>query len=226
MRQSLSIIYTGALALLLLLGGCVSTQNNFVEGKQQFLLGNYHQAFSKLQPLAIQGNTQAQYAVGYMYFYGLGTIKNEEAARKWMLVAAEQGHPEARAALAKLAPLPSASTLPGERSAIFENDSQLQGNSDKPEPVFPVKPDVKSTVKKETGYTLQLMGAFTIDALNDFAVKHNLQPTIKRSDQLHQGRVWYVLTYGEYRSQTAAEIARQKLPEAIQQLKPWVRETG
>lgn len=361
MRQRISIVYVGALALLLILGGCANTQNNFVEGKQQFLLGDYHQAFAKLQPLAVEGNPQAQYAVGYMYFYGLGTVQNYEAAQKWMVVAAEQGHPEARAALAKLdklAPPPPPSALPDQHSAIFEDDTQFQRNPHtqhsakksseahhpiahpqtaeveyhgpppmvkpktkskqpiplaaaeppedsivpeqtplpepmhesspapvvaaplsqekakgvapqvpapvplvetlgakpiinkqeeaepeaiavakanvesepaiapeanvEPKPRLAPKPKATPTVKKGS-YTLQLMGAFTVDALNDFAAKHHLQPTIKQAAELHQGRTWYVLTYGEYPTQAAAQVAIKELPGAIQHLKPWVR---
>jgi hypothetical protein len=78
---------------------CASDQTLLAQGKQSFIVGDYHQAFKTLQPLAVKGNADAQYAVGYMYFYGYGTPKNNQLALKWMQSAAAQGQPSAQQAL-------------------------------------------------------------------------------------------------------------------------------
>ncbi|MFN7098134.1 MAG: tetratricopeptide repeat protein [Gammaproteobacteria bacterium] len=78
---------------------CASDQILLAQGKQNFIVGDYHQAFKTLQPLAVKGNADAQYAVGYMYFYGYGTPKNNQLANKWMQSAAAQGQPGALQAL-------------------------------------------------------------------------------------------------------------------------------
>ncbi|HIX19249.1 MAG TPA: SEL1-like repeat protein, partial [Candidatus Akkermansia intestinigallinarum] len=42
-------------------------------------------------------NRAAQYNLGRCYFHGLGTPKDEQAARFWISKAAEAGHADARA---------------------------------------------------------------------------------------------------------------------------------
>lgn len=81
------------------LSSCTTDQQRLAQGKESFIVGDYHQAFKTLQPLAVKGNADAQYAVGYMYFYGYGTPKNNVLANKWMQSAAAQGQPGALQAL-------------------------------------------------------------------------------------------------------------------------------
>jgi TPR repeat protein len=94
------------MGLILLLSGCVTNEqylaNNFQEGKNNFELKNYRVAYEKLLPVARAGNRDAQYAVGYMYYYGKGTLEDHTKARYWMVHAAKQGQPLAKEALVKL----------------------------------------------------------------------------------------------------------------------------
>jgi TPR repeat protein len=69
------------------------------EGKASFLAKNYKVAYQQLLPLAQQGNADAQYAVGYMLYYGKGVDRNEAKARDWMNKAAAQGQPAAKKAI-------------------------------------------------------------------------------------------------------------------------------
>jgi len=69
------------------------------EGKASFLAKNYKVAYQQLLPLAQQGNADAQYAVGYMLYYGKGVDRNEAKARDWMNKAAAQGQPAAKKAV-------------------------------------------------------------------------------------------------------------------------------
>ena len=79
--------------LLIALSGCVS--QTMKEGKQDFDSENYAAALHKMQPLAEKGNADAQYAVGYMMFYGKGTPVNRQQGSAWIDKAAAQGLPEA-----------------------------------------------------------------------------------------------------------------------------------
>lgn len=81
------------------LAGCLSPGGQFQTGRDSFIEGDYHQAFRRLEPLAQQGNSEAQYAIGYMYFYGLGTIQDQQLATQWIQAAARQGQPQAKQAL-------------------------------------------------------------------------------------------------------------------------------
>jgi hypothetical protein len=57
--------------------------------------GNYAEAFCIIKPLALQGNADAQFSLGWMYANGYGLRINEREAFRWWHEAAEQGHPEA-----------------------------------------------------------------------------------------------------------------------------------
>lgn len=97
------ILVIATLGVLLAAGCSVGTnEGRFDQGKENFIAGNFDQSFKQLHPLAKQGNPEAQYAVGYMYFYGLGTKQNVQEAVDWMQRAAESGQPQAQLALKQL----------------------------------------------------------------------------------------------------------------------------
>jgi TPR repeat protein len=57
------------------------------------------EAFSILEPLAENGNSDAQLIMGLRYFYGLDGKRDRHRARKWYAKAAEQGDAEAQVLL-------------------------------------------------------------------------------------------------------------------------------
>jgi TPR repeat protein len=73
--------------------GCADNTVALEQGKVCFQQQQYDKAFVKLLPLAKQGNADAQYAVGYMYYYGKGVIENSKQAQYWINLAAQQGQP-------------------------------------------------------------------------------------------------------------------------------------
>ena len=50
----------------------------------------------QLEPLAEQGDANAQFSLGKIYDYGQGVPRNDKTAVKWYRLAAEQGHAEAQ----------------------------------------------------------------------------------------------------------------------------------
>lgn len=68
---------------------------NLSEGIICFRTHNYRQAFIHLKPEAVRGQPDAQYAVGYMYYYGKGVIENRKQAWFWIKRAAVAGQPDA-----------------------------------------------------------------------------------------------------------------------------------
>ena len=62
--------------------------------------GDYQEAFRLLEPLAEQGNAQAQYKLGLMYGSGEGVTQDYAKAVPWYRRAAEQGHLDAQLYLA------------------------------------------------------------------------------------------------------------------------------
>jgi len=89
----------------LLLVGCASTNTaklptpTLSQAESDYQKGNYQQALTSLTLLAINGNADAQYALGYMYYYGQGTRQNLDLARGWFREAALSGLDKAQQAL-------------------------------------------------------------------------------------------------------------------------------
>ena len=87
---AISVIFTLSLA------ACAPpAQNAYVMGERNFKIQNYHLAFQNLIMAANAGIPDAQYAVGYMYYYGLGVMRSEPLAVYWMQEAARNGQPAA-----------------------------------------------------------------------------------------------------------------------------------
>lgn len=80
---------------IFVLGGCVTRGLNLREGIKSFQVQNYRQAFIRLLPEAEHGQPDAQYAVGYMYYYGQGVIEDRKKAWYWIGCAAQQAQPDA-----------------------------------------------------------------------------------------------------------------------------------
>ena len=62
-------------------------------------LQKYDCSFSKVYASSKRGDADAQYALGYMYFYGIGTVRDSKAAEGWIRKSAAQGQPLAVRAL-------------------------------------------------------------------------------------------------------------------------------
>lgn len=74
------------------LQSCTSVQlsEQLAYGKFKYCQGDFRQAFRLILPVAISGNPQAEYALGYMYYYGYGAPEDLETGLFWMRRAAAQ----------------------------------------------------------------------------------------------------------------------------------------
>lgn len=105
------------LAMLVWLGGCAGLGGSGDEPSQQaaneregyqyaetaYLAGDYPEALRILRPLADQGDAEAQYVLGYMYYYGQGVASDPKVAQDWIRRAADQGHEKAAIAMSRFA---------------------------------------------------------------------------------------------------------------------------
>ena len=73
---------------------------DFADGAEAFAAGDYEGAFERWQELALRGDLRAQYRLAQMYARGLGVPRDDRAALRWYLRAAEKGLAEARYELA------------------------------------------------------------------------------------------------------------------------------
>jgi len=82
-------------SLLVLLSSCATGAYNLKEGIGSFKIQDYRRAFIRLLPEANKGQPDAQYAVGYMYYYGEGVTEDKQKALYWIKCAADAGQPDA-----------------------------------------------------------------------------------------------------------------------------------
>ncbi len=94
--RKMVFIFMGVIPFL---GGCAVGQLNLQEGIRSFQIQDYRQAFIRLKPEAEKGNPDAQYAIGYMYYYGQGVIEDRKQAWHWINCAAKAGQTDAIAAV-------------------------------------------------------------------------------------------------------------------------------
>jgi TPR repeat protein len=93
------------LCLLTLLLGCATNpqkEDPMEIARESFKSGNYHESATLLMPLAQKGDAEAQYALGYQFFYGLGVKRDKTQGFFWMQQSAIQGYKPAREALLRL----------------------------------------------------------------------------------------------------------------------------
>jgi TPR repeat protein len=95
--KNLRLIF--GLTLVWLLSSCTNTDEILRDGIYNFQIQNYHTAFILLKPQALQGQPDAEYALGYMYYYGRGVPPDSHKARYWIAKAAKDGQSDAIAAL-------------------------------------------------------------------------------------------------------------------------------
>ena len=60
------------------------------QGKRDFQQGYYKKALHELLPYATDGDPEAQYAVGYMYYYGYGAAQDTSVGYFWITRSADQ----------------------------------------------------------------------------------------------------------------------------------------
>ena len=85
-----------------LLTACLFGNLNLREGIHSFKVQDYRRAFIRLVPEAQKGQPDAQYAVGYMFYYGQGVVENRHRALFWINRAANAGQPDAINAITML----------------------------------------------------------------------------------------------------------------------------
>ncbi len=262
------------ISIALLLQACASPKmsQELERGKLTFKNGEYQKAFHQLLPIAAKGRAEAQYAVGYMYYYGYGVAEDTESGIFWITKSAEQHYLPAIQALAVLshhenapvveptprtppmnsmpnvtvqpvtqgttfyAPLRSSSadevlqTLPMEqkiKTAFAETTTpvvetkpivQAQAAAPKESPIAEQKTSAVSN-----GYTLQLFGAYQLTDVKLLQRQLKLKNTSRIFHTTHNGKDWYVLTFGNFATVHEAVATKHNLPTDIGHLAPWVR---
>lgn len=238
-----------------LLQSCASPKysQEVQQGKLYFEAGNFKKAMHALLPPAVAGNPRAQYAIGYMYYYGYGAHQDDESGLFWMSRAADNHYPPAIKAVNQIR---MANSAPEEmkaegcelnaREAEFtrrdvkaEKDEVLRSIS-RPislETKTPKKIKEESVAENEKkneqtpkatiqaeGYGLQLMGAYDLEDAKKYQQSLGVQKTSVIWHAEHNNKDWFVLIYGHYPTIAEAREAMMHLPKNLRDMGPWVRE--
>src|ERR1041384_2355133 len=83
------------ISMLLLCAGW-SAGADLESGKHAYEAKDFAAAFNEFTPLAGQGNADAQFFLGKMYFAGQGVLKDVDRALKWLTASATQGNADAQ----------------------------------------------------------------------------------------------------------------------------------
>lgn len=108
----------------------VSPAIQIEEAKVAISKKDYTLAAKLLEPLAEQGRADAQYALGYLYFNGMGVPKSKRVAARWFKVAADSGNKNAKLALTHL-PSPE-NTVIDLRDKNKASSETMPSSSDEP----------------------------------------------------------------------------------------------
>jgi len=77
----------------------LANQSYLQQGKRYFQDGYYKKSMLLFLPLACDGNPEAQYAMGYMYYYGYGVAQDTDVGYFWIKRSANQSYFPAISAL-------------------------------------------------------------------------------------------------------------------------------
>ena len=95
LTKPIRAIHFMVLALLMTLSSPLVAQD-FQKGLAAAAAGDFVTALKEWKPLALAGDTNAQYNLGLMYNNGDGVPQDYKEAVKWYRLAAEQGYAKAQ----------------------------------------------------------------------------------------------------------------------------------
>jgi len=82
--------------VMFLIASAIVMSADLQKGVNAFNEGDYETALTECQPLAEEGNIEAQFCVGRLYANGFGVAMDDALALKWYGLAAAGGHAEAQ----------------------------------------------------------------------------------------------------------------------------------
>jgi TPR repeat protein len=200
----------------------------------------YHCSIEAVQVNASRGNPDAQYALGYMYYYGIGTSRNTDLALVWIKKAAAQKQDLAVKALPMMQPAAnSTSPVVGDaatqakptvgRAAVavppaVQSPGVAKSGAVSSQAVMALPSGNGTATAKLTGYTLQVMMSHNLTKLSDVSLPHlSAGQTVQILENNNGQTTNYLLTIGQFTTKQAARQALERLPLGLRNMSPWVR---
>jgi len=191
--------------------------NDFQEGWEAYVKKDYKTAHELWLPLAEQGDSKAQFFLGFMHDFGFGLPENDQEAVKWYRLAAEQGDSRAQLftglmyANGQGVPQNDQEAIKWYRLAAEQGYEEAKVNilklerNDAPQTLQALISDAENGIVKAQ-YNLGMMYA------NGQGVRENHQEAIK----------WYRLAVGqgyERAKSIVYDLAKKNVPQALKVLK-------
>jgi septal ring-binding cell division protein DamX len=176
----------------------------------------YQCSFDRVQFAARHGDANAQYALGYLYYYGVGVLSNEKLAIQWIQAAASRGNLSAKRALTLLSngkQVSSAKTNASSQNVFQQSRGKNDGRAK------------TATCVSRNGYTIQIAASRNFSKLREFASQNEryfkTEPFIYHTKM--DNAPWFVLTYGRYSTHAKAQSDLYRLPSSLKVYQPWVK---
>ena len=195
---------------------------------------NYATALEWFRKSAEQNIAQAQFNLGVFHENGYGVPKDANKAKEWYQLAADQGLEEAKE---KLRTLPTRKTEVATNNestnSISENIATIDATESISTKVTP--PDTSDNElnlsdwlrqQAPDNYTLQLASVVNKKDIINYIKESRFDSRAGYIEVIVNDITRYTAVYGLYDTYQNAELAISDLPLAIQNAKPWVRNTG
>lgn len=189
----------------------------------------------QLQQAAQAGDPDAQYALGYMYYYGKNVPQNTSMGLNWIKRASVQDQQQAVQAIRMLAPS-GIQTKVSDQSSVTDQDEQIESNaqsvtamsSDTIKKFVATEDDVDHVPEiknvSANDYTIQLLVTSNKTELNHYVQMYALDNKATYYAAKKNGRAHYVLLYGNYKTRSEAQADLLKLPLSVKGQKPWIKQ--
>ena len=205
-RMTKWMMVSAAFPLLSSLAACATS--DVCEGHA--FLRKYDCSLSRVEGMARSNDPSAEYALGYMYYYGIGAPKNLPEAKSWMRLAAA-GHPKAIEALRLL-----------EASGNETPATVIPSTTPAPAPAAE-EAATPAHAAPEGSYGIQVTASTTSAGLNEYSLSHDLKGKADGYKVCIDGKVWYILIYGHFANESSATRALRNLPAPLKDHRPFIK---
>ena len=216
------------------------------ECQKNRFLQRYGCSLERVEQAAETNDPDAEYALGYMYYNGIGTVRDPDTAVVWIKRAAQQGQPLAisamtairRAQFPKMGQIHLHQTAPVAHKPASQPVTVVEAKKS-----LPRKQSVEQAARISTqavtlhqrsaistlpahNYTVQLFASYHLPSVQRYI--HQLSATMPYYivSQLRQNKPMYILLAGNFKSRADATHYVHTLTDAQQATHPWVRQFG
>lgn len=211
-------------------------------------LMKYNCSLDRVQQAAEKGDPDAEYALGYMYYYGINAVRDQDSARLWIDRAAQQDQPLAKRASNMMHDQTNYSAATSVKSKLVDATPLAQSKSSiqpaiaakpaalakapsqiKPAPMVAAKPGNIIAMESDllhqpkTKYTIQLMGSHHLAVVRTYIKRNHLDAQAQYYYAAFNDRKWYMLVFGQYNTVAEARLAINQLPKSIRKAHPWIK---